>query len=85
MEQQINPYSPYIHQAINFMANPRDIPKLGYNAVNTMRSALSSMILSPDGISFGQRLEVKQLMKGLFNAKPQVPRYTEIWDPHTVL
>ena len=81
----INPFSPIVPQAINFMAHIRDSRKLGYNAVNTMRSALSSIIVYPDGIPFGQRPEVKLFMRGLFNTKPPVPRYADIWDPQTVL
>ena len=81
----VDPHFPLVSQAINFMANIRESRQLGYNAVNTMRSALSSVIFHPDSIPFGQRPEVKLYMKGIYNSNPPTPRYAQIWDPHTVL
>lgn len=82
---QIDPHAPFIPLAINFMATLAADRHLGYNATNTMRSALSSVIMPPDGIPFGQRPEVKLFMKGVYQAKPPTPRYVDIWDPQTVL
>ena len=81
----IDPHRPTVPQAINFMATLTNDRQLGYNATNTMRSALSSVILSTDGVSFGQRAEVKLYMRGAYHAKPPTPRYVDVWDPQTVL
>jgi hypothetical protein len=56
-----------------------------YSAVNTARSALSSVITLPDGSSFGKHPMVKRLLKGVFEDKPSLPRYTKTWDLNVVL
>lgn len=81
----INPRQPTLQQAINFMDQVRSARQLGYSAVNTMRSALSSVIIDTQNISFGLRPEVKLFMKGTFNSKPPVPKYVDTWDPDRVL
>jgi len=53
--------------AIDFLADLAD--SLGYSAVNTARSALSSIICMPDGTSFGKHTLVKRLLKGIFEKK----------------
>ena len=59
---------------------------LSFSAVNTARSALSSIIL-PDknGCDFGSNKLVSRFMKGVFNSRPSLPRYAAIWDPDIVL
>jgi hypothetical protein len=58
---------------------------LGYSALNTARSALSSIIILPNGILFGAHPDVKLYMKGAYNAKPPTPKYVSTWDPNQVL
>jgi integrase len=58
---------------------------LGYSALNTARSALSSIIILPGGILFGAHPDVKVYMRGAFNAKPPTPRYISTWEPSQVL
>ena len=57
---------------------------VGYSAVATARSALSSFI-TVNGIAVGEHPLVSRFMSGLFNQKPALPRYTETWDPQIVL
>ena len=57
---------------------------MGYSAVATARSALSSFI-TVDGIKVGQYPLVSRFMSGLFNHKTAFPRYTETWNPQIVL
>ena len=54
-----------------------------YSAINTARSALS-VILSQNGLSIGNFTSVKRLMKGIFELRPPMPRYTYIWDVNIV-
>lgn len=56
--------------------------QLSYSAINTARSALSSIFDSPP---IGDHIMVKRFMKGIFNSKPNLPRYTKIWDVSIVL
>ena len=74
--------SPPLNCAINFLADLAD--EHGYSAVNTARSALSSVISLPDGTIFGKHPLVKKLLKGVFEKKPSLPRYSSIWDVQIV-
>ena len=56
-----------------------------YSALNTARSALSSVIILPGNVKFGDYPLVTWFMKGVFNLHPPSPRYTSIWDPSDVL
>ena len=58
---------------------------LGYSAMNTVRSALSQVLHSPTGVSFGELPTVKQFLKGVFQEKPTLPRYSVTWDPAILL
>ena len=52
---------------------------------DTARSALSIVILLPDGGSFGYHPLVIRFMKGVFETRPSLPRYRDIWDVSLVL
>ena len=58
---------------------------LGYSALNTARSALSQVLPAQAGVSFGELPLTKQFMKGVFQEKPSLPRYTVTWDPVLLL
>lgn len=81
----IDSLHPPIPKVIDFMESLRQERRLGYNALNTVRSALSSILLLPDGTPFGQTRLTKIYMKGVFNMKPPTPRYVDTWDPAVVL
>ena len=51
-----------------------------YSAINTARSALSSYIILHDSTSLGQHRLVSRLLKGIFQTKPPLPRYSETWN-----
>ena len=56
-----------------------------YSAINTARSALSTILCNNDGLTIGKFHSVKRLMKGIFELKPPMPRYQNIWDANLVL
>lgn len=58
---------------------------LGYSAVNTARSALSSFLILENNEKFGDHPLVVRCMKGIFELKPSLPKYNEIWDVRVVL
>ena len=58
---------------------------LGYSAINTARSALSSVLVLPNNITFGSHPLVVRFLKGVFELKPSLPRYSRIWDVAAVL
>ena len=43
------------------------------------------MLVLPNGTVFGQHPYVKSLLKGVFETKPALPRYTCVWDVEIVL
>ena len=77
-------FNPGIENAIEFLT---DIFKAGsgYSAINTARSALSSIIVLPNGATFGEHPLVRRFLKGVFELKPSLPKYNEIWDVSLVL
>ena len=60
---------------------------LGYGAVNTARSALSSIITLNDGRkgNLGNILYSLLLLKGIYELRPALPKYSRIWDVNIVL
>ena len=58
---------------------------LVYSAINTARSALSSVMVLPNNITFGSHPLVVRFLKGVFKFKPSLPRYNRIWDVAAVL
>lgn len=58
---------------------------LGYSAINTARSALSSVLVLPNNIAFGSHPLVARFLKGVFELKPSLPRHSRIWDVEVVL
>ena len=73
---------PTLQQVLDFLTHQSKT--VGYSAVATARSALSSFI-TVDGIKVGEHPLVSRFMSGLFNQKPALPRYTETWNPQIVL
>lgn len=58
---------------------------VGYSGINTARSALSSASSMLGGVKVGQDAMVCRFMRGIFNLKPSLPRYTVTWDPDVAL
>lgn len=58
---------------------------VGYSAINTARSALSLVITPADKTTFGEHPLVTRFLKGTFELRPSLPRYSTIWDVGIVL
>lgn len=80
----LNPISAPVAQGINFLAELMT-ENIGYSSINTARSALSSVLTLNDCTTFGTHPLVKRFMKGVFEQRPSLPRYTSTWDVNTVL
>ena len=52
---------------------------VGYSAVNSIRSALSSLI-QLHGIHFGKDPLVSRFLRGVFNIRPALPQYVTTWN-----
>ena len=80
----VDPISPPIASGINCLAELYN-KGLSYSALNTARSALSSIILLQGGMSCGNHPLVSRFLKGTFTTRPALPKYKEVWDVSKVL
>ena len=79
-----DPLSGPIADVVNFLA---DLFSQGYQyqSLNCFRSAISSAHESVDGVSVGTHPAVARLLKGAFQTRPPMPRYSSFWDVGTVI
>ena len=79
----ISQVNPKLQQVLHFLT--LQSKRVGYSAVATAQSALSSFI-KVDGVKVGDHPLVARFITGLlFNQKPALSRYSETWDPQIVL
>ena len=83
-ERKIAYYSPPLNEALHFLVRLFN-QGLSYSALNTARSALSAIIITEGGESFGTNCVVTRFMKGVFESRRPKPKYTKIWDVGVVL
>ena len=69
----------------NFLTDQRNEKNLEYSTLNVYRSSLSAYHPEIEGYKVGQHPIIKQVLQGMFNAKPPRPRYTNTWDVNRVL
>jgi len=79
-----NPVSGPASDVANFLA---ELFEEGYqtSSLNSFRSAISSAHDHIDGVSIGKHPLICQVLKGTFNARPPLLRYTATWDAQMVL
>ena len=56
-----------------------------YRSLNSYRSAISAVHCKVDVYSVGQHLLVSRLLKGAFNERPPLSRYSSFWNVDVVL
>ena len=83
-EGKVNPFLPTVEEGINFLGGLYD-QGIGYSGLNTARSAMSSIIILPNSVSFGNHPSVCRFMKGVYEMRSVLPKYQEIWDVSIVL
>ena len=85
-EKQISAISENVEivEVIKFLTNQYK-KNLGYSALNTARGALSSLGIRCEGHLIGAHPDVVRFMKGVYNRRPPIPRYTHTWDLNVVL
>jgi len=79
-----NPTAGPIEDIVNFLA---ELFNKGYQyrSLNSYRSAISSVHAKVDGEPVGQHPLVTRILKGAFNERPPLPRYSNFWDVGVVL
>lgn len=73
-----------LHSGIEFLTSLFQ-QGLRYSALNTARSALSSLSTILGQGTFGVNPIVKRFVRGVFNIRPSRPRYSSTWDVNLVL
>ena len=64
---------------LNFLAEKFEAGA-SYQTLNGFRSAISKSHCGFNGVPAGASPMVRRLMKGAFNIRPPLPRYSEFWD-----
>ena len=83
-QQQVDKIDPSIEDIISFLTELHE-SGLGYSAINTAKSMLSSKFSIIHKRNIGVEPLVQRFMKGLFHMKPSVPKTLFTWDVKTVL
>ena len=78
-ERGPDPFSGPVSEVANFLASLFQ-EGYQYNSVNAYRSAISSVHEKIDGLPVGQHPTITRLVKGVFNVRPPLPRYSSTWD-----
>jgi hypothetical protein len=58
---------------------------LSYSSLNTTRGALSSLGIKIEDYAIGKHPLVIRFLRGVYNLRPTLPRYTHTWDVEKVL
>ena len=77
---KIEPFRASHQQGSEFLVDLFSRTTLGYSALGTVRSALSSVLPVENGVTFGKNILVSRIMKGIFRKRPALPKYTVQWD-----
>ena len=83
-ERHIDSIHPTIGDVLNFLSQLYS-SGLGYSSINLAKSALSTILTVHQYEKLSSHPLIKRFMKGVFNSKPPVPRYSVIWDLGQVL
>lgn len=83
-DKDIDLFQPGVHNGVEFLVSLSKTG-LGYSAVNTACSALSSLLILENNEKSGDHPLVVRCMKGIFELKPSLSTYNEIWDVRAVL
>ena len=74
-----DPLSASLGSILEFLADQFDLG-LQYRSLNTLRSAISTSHAQIDSVNVGSHPVVSRLLRGMFNARPPAPRYSESWN-----
>ena len=83
-KEKIDKFNPSVNSVLQFLLDLHE-HGLGYSAVNTAKSAVSSFVFLITNEQIGKHFHVKQFMKGIFNKRPVLPKYNCTWSVDVVL
>ena len=84
-DRKLDPIYASVQNVLDFLQFLFDDNSRGASAIGTARSALSSVVILPDGSKVGENVFVKQFIRGIKSLKPAKPRYLSTWDPQLVI
>jgi integrase len=84
MQRQADPFQSDIGVLLEFFTDLFSVG-LSYSAINTARSALSSILPFLDGKPIGEHPLIVRLCKGVRRSRPPKPRYSLTWDTVPVI
>ena len=82
--RKVDTFSPGLKDVLNFLTELFETG-IGYSAINTAKSALTAIVQLPNGQKLGSHPLMLRFMKGIFEKRPSLPRYSTTWDVASVL
>ena len=82
-QENVDPFNPPIESVLKFL-NQLYESGLRYSAINTAKSAISSVCKLIHNRNIGDDHLVQCYMRGIFNTRPSLPQYGVIWDVNMV-
>lgn len=82
--RNIDIFPPSVAEVLDFLTELFE-SNCSYSTLNTARSVLSTIITLPGNISIGNHPLVTRFLKGAFQTRPTLPKYTSIWDVKVAL
>ena len=80
----VDPISPPLGSAVNFLGE-LFTQNYSYSAICTARSAVSNYVVINNCPCFGDHPLVKRLIKGVYEQRPALPKYSDTWEVDQVL
>ena len=85
ISRETDPAEAPLAEVLEFLSHLFRERGLAYRTINCYRSAISSFHAPIDGSNVGKHPLVSRCLKGVFNLRPPLPKYTFFWDVRTVL
>jgi hypothetical protein len=83
-EREVDQFQPDINNILEYFSYLFDLG-LGSSTLNTTRGALSTFGIKINGVLVGTSPLVIRYLRGVYNLRPSVPRYSCTWDVDRVL
>ena len=81
--RKVNPFSGDVQSFLDFLAQLYQ-QELQHRSINTIRSAVSMTHKQIEGVPICQHPLVTRILKGVYNSRPPLPRYSSTWDMEIV-
>ena len=83
-ERKLNSVQASVESILEFLTSEFNLGR-AYRTLNVYRSAISSTHPKIDSVRVGEHPLVVQLLKGAYNLRPPLPRYSSTWDVSLVV